>query len=65
MDLCFTSPGGTARVGYATVQGVDYATGELHFEMPLNCSVVTIASGDEIREYETPCTRCRCKRCGG
>jgi hypothetical protein len=63
MELCFVSPSGHHRPGYATVERVDDHTGEVHFTSMLNCSIPAIAEGDEIYEYEQPCTRCRCKRC--
>ena len=63
MDVRFVSPSGVERVGYATIERVDDYTGEVHFAAMLNCSVCAVAEGDEIYEYEQPCTRCRCKRC--
>jgi hypothetical protein len=65
MELRFVSPAGHPRVGTATVERVDQTSGEVHFTSRLNCIVPAIAEGDEIHEYEIPCTRCRCKRCGG
>lgn len=63
MEVCFSAPPGYRRVGTATVEFVDYVNGDLHFASSLNCSVVAVIEGDEIHEYEVPCTRCRCKRC--
>lgn len=63
MDLCFTAPTGLKRIGTATVERVDIEAGEVHFTSRLNCSIVSIAEGDTIHEYEIPCTRCQCRRC--
>jgi hypothetical protein len=56
--------GGTCeRHGYAPISFVRADDGELGFELPINTLVPMIVMGDDIYEYETPCTKCRCKSC--
>lgn len=51
------------RPGSATVQAIDKMSGEVTFEMALNCIIPGAAEGDAVFEEEPPCTRCECKRC--
>lgn len=54
---------GAKRAGHVAVVAVDTETGSLSFPCPLHVFVPAVAYGDDILEYEIPCTRCRCKAC--
>lgn len=73
VDMCLFKPGmgieffngEIVRTGVAWIEEVYPEEGTLLLCTSLNCIVPAVCQGDSIREYEIPCTRCRCKRCEG
>jgi hypothetical protein len=51
------------RSGYAAIRTVDKVRGELTFDALLNVLIVAAVEGDQLFEYEPPCSRCECRRC--